>query len=233
MHHYIGEKDTCTDTSTAVILTCKEKAVAANGTIGRVIVLVILIVLLAAGGILWFDYLGIVESRRYFSPLYSLFGIETRTGVSTLPGEPGDLDSDRFAKRLESVELRAQELDTREADLERKEGEILQMAQELDDRLVSVEERERTFAEIMKQTDDRNTNVRKIAEYMNGMPPQKAVDNLLAMDDQDVIDVLRMADVLAEEAGRGSSVAYWFSLMPPDRAAEIQRKMANKPVSLY
>jgi len=206
--------------------------VAANGTIGRVVVLVILIALLAAGGVLWFDYLGIVESRQFFSPLYKLFGLETRTGVSTLPGEPGDLDGDRLTKRLESVELRVQELDTREAEIERREGEILQMAQELDDRLVSVEEKERTFSEIMRQTDDRNANIRKIAEYMNGMPPQNAVDNLLAMDDQDVIDVLRMADILASEAGRGSSVAYWFSLMPPERAAEIQRKMANKPVTL-
>jgi len=206
--------------------------VAARGTIGRVIVLLILIALLSAGGVLWFDYLGIIESRQVFSPLYSLLNIKTRTGVSTLPGEPGDLDSDRLAKRLESVELRSQELTAREEQLDRKEGEILQMSQELEDRLVSVEERERTFSEIMRQTDDRTANVRKIAEYINGMPPKNAVENLIAMDDQDVIDILRMADIVAAEAGRGSSVAYWFSLMPPERAAEIQRKMANKPITL-
>lgn len=205
---------------------------AARGTIGRVIVLLILIALLSAGGVLWFDYLGIIESRHFFSPLYSVLNIKTRSGVSTLPHEPGDLDADRLEKRLESVELRSQELATREEQLDRKEGEILQMSQELEDRLISVEERERTFSEIMRQTDDRTANVRKIAEYINGMPPKNAVDNLLAMDDQDVIDILRMADIVAAEAGRGSSVAYWFSLMPPERAAEIQRKMANKPISL-
>lgn len=52
------------------------------------------------------------------------------------------------------------------------------------------------------------------------------------MDDQDIIDILRNVESIALKAGRTSSVAYWFSLMPPARAAEIQRKMSNKPVSL-
>jgi len=206
--------------------------VAGRGTIGRVIVLLILIVLLAGGGVLWFDYLGIIESRSYFAPLYSLLGMNPRTGISSLPSESGDLDADRIAKRLEAIDIRSQELDKKQSDLERTEGEILQKAQELDDRLASVEERERTFTEMLRQTDDRSANIGQIAQYINGMPPQKAVDNLLAMDDQDVIDILRNVEALAVKDGRTSSVAYWFSLMPAARAAEIQRKMANKPASL-
>lgn len=205
---------------------------AARGTIGRVIVLLLLIFLLAAGGILWFDYLGIIESRHLFAPVYKLLGATPPAGISTLPQEPGDLDADRIAKRLEAIDLRTQELDKKEADLTRKEGETLQMAQELDDRLASVEERERSFNETIKQTDDRAANINQIAVYINGMPPQKAVNNLLAMDDQDIIDVLRTVEANAVKAGKTSSVAYWFSLMPAERAAEIQRKMANKPVSL-
>lgn len=205
---------------------------AGRGTIGRVVVLLILILLLASGGILWFDYLGIIESRNYFAPVYSLFGMKPQTGISSLPSESGDLDADRIAKRLEAVDLRSQELDKKESDLLRKEGEILQMSQEMDDRLASVEERERTFTELIKQTDDRAANINQIAQYINGMPPQKAVDNLLAMDDQDIIDILRNVEAIAVKAGNTSSVAYWFSLMPPARAAEIQRKMSNKPVSL-
>lgn len=205
---------------------------ARRGTLGRVIALLLLILLLAAGGVLWFDYLGIIESRRFFGPLYTLFGITPRTGVSTLPQEDGDLDADRIAKRLEAIDLRSEELVLREKDVERREGEILQISQELEDRLASVEERESTFTSMMRQTDDRAGNVRQIAIYMNGMPPDNAVQNLLAMDDQDIIDVLRAVEALAVESGRASSVAFWFSKMPPARAAEIQRKMANKPVSV-
>jgi flagellar protein FlbB len=195
-------------------------------------VLVVLIALLAGGGLLWFDYLGIVQSRSVFAPVYRLFGMTPRAGISTLPSEDGDLDADRIAKRLEAINLRSEELDSKEKDLDRKEGEIEQKAQELDDRLASVEERERTFNEMLRQTDDRAANIGQIADYMNGMPPKKAVDNLLAMDDQDIIDILRNVEAKAKKAGSASSVAYWFSLMPPDRAAEIQRKMANKPETL-
>lgn len=205
---------------------------AGRGTIGRVVVLFVLILLLSAGGLLWFDYLGIIESRQFFSPVYKLFGLTPRAGISTLPQEPGDLDADRIAKRLEAVDLRSQELDLRETDLTRKEGEVTQMSQELDDRLASVEERERSFAETLRQTNDRAANIKQIAEYVNGMPPKAAVANLLAMDDQDVIDILRQVEAKAVADGKTSSVAYWFSLMPADRAAEIQRKMANKPVTL-
>ena len=74
--------------------------VAGRGTIGRVFVLLILILLLACGGILWFDYLGIIQSRSAFAPVYRLFGMNPRSGISTLPAEDGDLDADRIAKRL-------------------------------------------------------------------------------------------------------------------------------------
>ena len=61
------------------------------------------------------------------------------------------------------------------------------------------------------------------------MPPDKARDILLEMGDQDVIDILRVTERLAEEAGESSLVAYWLSLMPADRSAAIQRKMTIKP----
>jgi len=206
--------------------------VASRGTLGRVVILLVLIVLLGTGGILWFDYLGIIDSRHYFAPLYKLLGMNPPAGITTLPSENGDLDADRIAKRLEALDLRSQELDRREVTIVEKEGEILQKAQELEDRLSSVEEKEKTFAETQRQADERKRNVEQIADYINGMPPQNAVANLLAMDDQDIIDVLRAVEAKALKAGNASSVSYWFSLMPADRAAEIQRKMANKPATL-
>lgn len=205
---------------------------ASRGTFGRVVVLLILIALLGMGGILWFDYLGIVESRQVFAPVYKLLGMTPPSGITTLPRENGDLDADRIAKRLEAIDLRSQELDLREQDVEKQESEILQKAQELDDRLASVEEKEKTFSEMMRQSDERSSNIDQIADYINGMPPKNAVANLLAMDDQDIIDILRSVEAKAAAAGNASSVAYWFSLMPAERAAEIQRKMANKPVSV-
>ena len=64
------------------------------------------------------------------------------------------------------------------------------------------------------------------------MRPQAAVDILIAMDDQTVIDVLRKVEELAAANGTSSMGSYWLSLMPSERAAEIQRKMISKPETL-
>ena len=64
------------------------------------------------------------------------------------------------------------------------------------------------------------------------MKPDAAVAILVAMDDQTVIDVLRKVEELAAANGSSSMGSYWLSLMPSDRAAEIQRKMISKPESL-
>ena len=84
----------------------------------------------------------------------------------------------------------------------------------------------------MKQHDDRDKNIAQISANLNGMNPEAAVNILLAMDDQDVIDVLRKTEEDAQASGKSSMVAYWLSLMPSERAAKISEKSANKPISL-
>jgi flagellar protein FlbB len=61
------------------------------------------------------------------------------------------------------------------------------------------------------------------------MQPALAVERLLAMGDQDVIDSLRMTETIAQETGATSVVSYWLSLMPADRSADLSRKMLKKP----
>ncbi len=203
-----------------------------KGYLGRIVVLIILIILLSFGGLLWFDYLGLINTRGMFAPIYSLFGLQTPVGVGTTGGNlPANLENDRYEKRLLAIEVRSQELDKREEDVKLKEKENMQVSEELTERLSSIEEKEKNFNLMLVETDDRKANILQIAKYMNGMRPERAVANLLEMDDQDIIDVLRAAESIAKSEGAQSSVSFWFSLMPPARAAEIQRKMANKPVT--
>jgi flagellar protein FlbB len=61
------------------------------------------------------------------------------------------------------------------------------------------------------------------------MPPASAVEIINRMNDQDAIDVLRKTEEIAQAEGTASIVSFWLSLMPPDRAAELQRKMAGRP----
>lgn len=204
-----------------------------KGSFGRVIVLLLLIIILAVGGLFWFSYLGLVNARSVFAPVYSLFGLKTPEGVaSPADSAMADIDADRYAKRLVALDIRSQELDKKEAEVTAREKEAAQVSQELDDRLSIIEEKEKSFKQMMAETENREANVDQIAKYINGMPPDKAVANLLQMDDQDIIDVLRAVETIAKKANKTSSVAYWFSLMPANRAADIQRKMANKPAAL-
>lgn len=205
-----------------------------SGGLGKSIVLFILIIILTLLGLLWFDFLGVIHAKKYFSPLYNLLGLSPQTSDSATADFPivADLDEDRLAVRLEALDARTEELNQREADIKRLEDENQQIAQELEDRRISQDEREKTFNNTLKQHDDRDKNIAQISANLNGMQPKAAVDILIAMDDQDVIDVLRKTEADAQENGTSSMVAYWLSLMPAERAALIQAKMANKPLSL-
>jgi flagellar protein FlbB len=64
------------------------------------------------------------------------------------------------------------------------------------------------------------------------MQPQNAVNIIAGYEDQDAIDVIRKTEEIAQAEGTASIVAFWFSLMDPAKAAELQRKMASRPPSL-
>jgi flagellar protein FlbB len=196
------------------------------------VVLLLLIVVLAGGGLVWFDYLNVIDAKTVLAPLYHLIGREGRTQTETASGEPLNLDAERLAVRLEALELRNLEMNTREQDLSSRYGQIEQMAQELEERQKALDERENSFNAVTQEAETKGRNVEQNARYLTGMPPERAVGILVAEDDQDVIDVLRKTEEIAQAEGTTSIVAYWLSLMPPQRAAELQRKMAGRPPNL-
>ena len=201
---------------------------------GKSFVLILIILILISGGLLWFDYLGIIHVKSVFSPVYKLLGKEPQTSVTSTQSDPltANLDEDRLNKQLQAIDIRMEELDKRESDLEASEKQNAQVAAELAEREKNQEEREKTFNLTVKKYDDKEVNIEQIANNLNGMRPEAAVAILVAMDDQIVIDVLRKVEEMAKENGSASMGSYWLSLMPSDRAADIQRKMISKPESL-
>ncbi|MBO5731845.1 MAG: flagellar protein FlbB [Treponema sp.] len=204
-----------------------------HNNIGKTIILLFLIIILILAGLVWFDYLSVIQVKSVFAPVYRLFGLQTQTSTSATGTEPleADLDNDRFQKRLESLTLKEEELNQRETQLVQAEALNQQTAQELENRRVAQEEREIAFNSTVSQYDGRQLNIVTNVQNLNNMPPQNAVDILVAMDDQDVIDILRMADQIAEEAGSVSLASTWLMMMPADRAAQVQRKMLSKPMA--
>jgi len=199
---------------------------------GRIVVMLIMIVALALGGIFWFDYLGVVDAKSIFAPALRLAGVKTRTGQALPADSPTLLDDERFSKQIAAVEAMRQELDQREKAATERQTAVEAMAQEIADRSKALDERENSFKQLTERYDNRRANVEQNARYLTGMPPADAVKILAASDDQTVIDVLRAVEELAAKSGEASVVSYWLSLLPPDRSAAIQRKMNEKPASL-
>jgi len=199
---------------------------------GRIVVMLIMIVALALGGLFWFDYLGVVDAKAIFAPALRLAGVKTRTGQALPADSPTLLDDERFSKQIAAVEAMRQELDQREKAATERQAAVEAMAQEIADRTKALDERENSFKQLTERYENRRANVEQNARYLTGMPPADAVKILAASDDQTVIDVLRAVEELAAKSGEASVVSYWLSLLPPDRSAAIQRKMNVKPASL-
>ena len=203
-------------------------------SIGKTFVLILIILILIVGGLLWFDYLGVIHVKSVFSPLYKVMNKDPQTSVTATQSKPlvANLDEDRLRKQREALDIYEEELEKREADVAADEKLNAEISAELAERQKNQEDREKTFNQTVKKYDDKNINVEQIAKNLNGMKPEAAVDILEAMDDQDVIDVLRKVEEMATESGSASMGSYWLSLMDSKRAAEIQRKMISKPLSL-
>jgi len=216
----------------------------ANGRIvGRIIVLLFLILIITGAGILWFDFLNVVDARHVTGPIANaLRGVpligrfmpegDARTQPLLRDDEFINLDAERFAVRMEALELRNMELDRQELDIQSRWHQIERIAQELDERQNALDEREISFNALLSDAEIRANTVERNAINLTGMPPVNAVAILSAMDDQDIIDVFLKTDELAEAGGTMSIVPFWLSLMEPQRAADLSRKMVSRPFAL-
>jgi len=204
---------------------------------GRVLVLLLLVLVLAAGSIIWFDYLNVIDAKTVLAPLYRFIGREGRTQPKTEPDADLNLDLERLITRLEALELEKMELEKTRQELVARDGEIEQKAQELEEQRKAVEEQANSLKAQIADAENKEKNIETVARNLTNMQPERAVGILSAMDDQDVLDVLRKAEELAQAAGTASLVPFWLQLMAatPEgaaRAAELNRKLVGRPQRL-
>jgi flagellar protein FlbB len=195
----------------------------------RTFLLLLLILAVIAGGLVWFDYLGVIDIKTTVAPVYNFFGLQGRTQSPAAAGEFINLDAERLAVRLETLALRELEMEKERTDIERQRVENEQVAAELETRQKGLEEQEQSLGSSADLAAARDRNIEQVARNLNGMAPQDAVNRIVAMDDQMAIDVMNKTEAIARAEGTTSIVSFWFSLMPPDRAAELMRKMTERP----
>jgi len=200
-----------------------------GGGIARIFFLLVLILALIIGGLVWLDFLGILDVKDQLSPVTSLFGVEPRTEVDQ-PFSPLLLDADRISKERDAIAFERRELEAYAEELEMMAAEVRQKESEVAERESSVEERQKSLIEAVSQYDNKVANLEQTARYMMGMPPEDAVAIMNEYEVKDLVDLLRTSERLSREAGEASLVAFWLSIMPDRaRAAEIQNLLVEKP----
>ena len=198
------------------------------GAGARVFILFLLVIVLVLGGLIWFDYLGILNVKETLSPVFGLLGFNKQTALKAID-DPLLLERERIKKKEDALALKSEQLKKLENDLKKREDELNQKMEKVAEEQKAIAEKEKSFNERVKAFENRRVNLVQNSKYLVGMPPDKAVAILLKMDDQDIIDTFRITEEEAVKAGELSLVSYWLSLMPPERAAELERKMARKP----
>ena len=205
------------------------KTYGAGGSVAKVIFLLILIFVLIAGGLIWLDFLGIIDVKNQLAPITSLLGVRPRETVQQ-PFSPLLLDLDRLAKERQAIAIERRELEQFAQALALREAELKQKEDEVAERESAVEERRNSLIEAVSQYDNRVANLEQTARYVMGMPPEDAVAIMDEYELKDLVDLLRTSERLAQEDGTPSLAAFWLSIMPDrTRAAEIQRLMVEKP----
>lgn len=198
------------------------------GTAPRIIVMILALIVVVFSGFIWFDFLGLIDVKDTLAPVLNLVGIRGRTRIEQ-PQAPDLLDEQRLLQQWEALDLRAEELQRTEDSQDLREAELVQMMEKIQEQEKVLAEREKSFNARVKQYENRNANLREVSVLFVSMPPVEAVERLVRMADQDVIDLLRMTDTVATETGTNSISSYWLQLMPADRSARIQEKMLDKP----
>ena len=78
----------------------------------RIFILLLLLIVLVLGGVIWFDYLGLLDAKAMLAPVYGLLGLQRRGAVPN-PDDPNLLDRERLAMQADALILQQQDLDAR------------------------------------------------------------------------------------------------------------------------
>jgi flagellar protein FlbB len=201
--------------------------------VSRIVLLLFIILALLIGGLFWFDFLGLVNARTYTSwatdPIMGLFG--QKPPESPNIDDPVLLDSIRIRKQEEALDLKYQDLTSKQDELSKQDKDVSQKVAEITEREKAQDDREKSFNEKLKAYDNKKANLERISKDLTSMKPAAAVKIMNGYDDQLLIDVLRTTQELADANGSMSLVSVWLSQLDPARTAEIQRKMTLKPLA--
>jgi len=193
-------------------------AVKRTGSSATVVLLLIAIITVLFGGMMWFQYLGIVDAESLIRPLAGRLpyvGKYFRYPVisSSL------LKEERISKLKQSITMREEALQKRELELEEKDKAVLLREKQIESDRREIEEELKALEANKKRYDETEYKYSMLAKYYSNMKPENSAAIIEAMDDLLVVDILQRMDPQA--------VSRILMSLSAEKAGGIMRRMSQ------
>jgi len=189
----------------------------------KVIYLILLILFIAVSGILWIDYIGLIDISRVTGGFKSNVPLATEA-----PGdEPSLIEREQFEKEKQGYAERVEELDKREARLQEIEKELASEKEKQDEIKKGLDLEKKKFDDQKNRYAGYEKNIKVLADKVANMPPDESVKIMVNWEEPIIIDVLRQMDADAEALGSASITSYLITLMPKEKASRIMYLMTQ------
>jgi hypothetical protein len=192
----------------------------------KIFYLILLILFVSGFGLLWMDYIGLLDLSSYVEGLRGEPGLVTQANDD----EPSLMEREEFDKEKQQLLERIEDLDKREALITEREKELDSQKEKMEETRKGLDLEKKKFTLEKGQYSGYRKNVKVLAGKIVSMPPKSSVDIMLNWEDPLIIDVLRQIDADAQDAGKASITPYLMKIMSDtksDRASRIMYLMTQ------
>lgn len=189
----------------------------------KIIFLFLIIVFLLGVGVLWLDYMGLINLTK----TASMFSKEEASVLYADDDEPSLMKLEELEKNKEQLKERTEDLDRREALLLEQEKSSNADKDKIQEMRAGIELERKKLENEKNKYSGYKKNIVDLAQKIESMPPKEAVAIMINWDDPLIIDVLRQIDQNALDAGAMSVTSYLISLMPKEKASRVMYLMTQ------
>jgi len=169
------------------------------------------------------DYFGV--SDLYSTISNSISGLFTAAKTERSDESIKLLERDELEKVYESFRMREADLQEKATNLNTLAEKLAKEKTMLEQEKKSLENTRESFEQSKKDHRSREQMVLNLANKFANMPPEKAVERILELDnDVLILDVMDGIDEVMAEKGQNSIVPYLYSLMPKEDASRLMKK---------
>jgi len=189
----------------------------------KIIFLFLIIVFLLGVGVLWLDYMGLINLTK----TASMFNKDEASVLYADDDEPSLMKLEELEKNKEQLKERTEDLDRREALLLEQEKSSNTDKEKIQEMRAGIELERKKLENEKNKYSGYKKNIGDLAQKIESMPPKEAVAIMINWDDPLIIDVLRQIDQNALDAGAMSVTSYLISLMPKEKASRVMYLMTQ------